>query len=112
MDFYPYEATRFSNEGAYNNIGIWVKNLVEKEIYNVNKQPSTAKEKDFLERGGERIVETSNIYLDNCVDTAMITEEDFWKINEIMYKTIALDNRPIRNYCKIVVSRIDKVSDE
>lgn len=112
MDFYPYEATRFVNEGAYNNIGIWEKKLIKKDIYDINKQPSTPKEKDFLERGGERIVETSNIYLDNCVDTTIISENDFWQINEIMYKTISLDNRPIRNYCKIVISRIDKVSDE
>ena len=112
MDFYPYKATRFTSEGTYNDIGIWQKNLVKKDIYNVNKQPSTPKEKDFLERGGERIIETSNIYLDNSVDTTIITEKDFWKINEIMYKTISLDNRPIRNYCKIVISRIDKVSDE
>lgn len=112
MEFYPYSATRYVNTGAYNNIGIWVKSLEEKGTFKVNKQPRNTIAKDFLDRGGERVTDVENIYISPDYQTKDLTINDFWEIDGVMYKTIEIDNRPIRNYCKISISIIDEVANE
>lgn len=104
--FKSVPATFVSRGGSYIN-GIWVPVIDEVvSTFKVTIQPLTDRELDFLERGGERIVDGRKIYVNNG-DLNVITLQGDWEFLSQKWKAVKTDNRPWRNYCKVIVSRYD-----
>lgn len=107
--FKSVDATRSGKSGgAYVN-GHWVAGVETTNAHNVNLQPLNEKEIQSLSIGAERIGDMRKIYV-NDGDMYNIAESDIWTFTGIdgEFKTVSLDNRPWRNYCKAIVSRIDE----
>lgn len=105
--FESVAATRTTNTGGYVD-GLWVDGVSASESHKVNVQPVSAKELQSLSIGGERVNDSRKIYV-NDGDLFSITPSDTWALDGIdgVFRCVALDNRPWRNYCKIVVVKID-----
>lgn len=105
--FESVTATRTSQPGSYVD-GKWVETPGISEPHVITLQPVSEKELDNLSKGGERIVDARKIYV-NDGDLYSISPSDDWVLDSIdgIFKTVKLDNRPWRNYCKIIVSRKD-----
>ena len=110
--FRSISATRTSySGGAYDADGIWQPGVPTITQHTINLQPVSMKEIDSIPMGGERQHDLRKIYV-NDGDLYSISESDTWAFELSQgvngnYKTIQLDNRPWRNYCKIIVSRFD-----
>ena len=74
--------------------------------YTATVQPLSDRQKEILTRAGKRILDSRNLYINNG-DIQSINLTDDWQFNGQSYQCIELDNRPWRNYCKVVVSRYD-----
>ena len=74
--------------------------------FTVNVQPLNLRELDILTRGNQRIVDGRKIYVNNG-DLSIIEDNGIWVFLGQRWKTVQSDNRPWRNYCKVIVSRID-----
>ncbi len=104
--FKSVDATMTPKGGSYVD-GIWVP-VPSTPVtgYVVNIQPMTDREKDFLERGGERIIDGRHIWVNNG-DLTLITLEADWYFLGQQWKAIKTDNRYWHKYCKVTVSRYD-----
>ena len=107
--FKSVDATRTGKSGGAYVDGLWVPGVETDNPHTVNIQPLTEKEIQSLSIGAERIGDMRKIYV-NDGDMYNIAESDIWAFTGIdgEFKTVSLDNRPWRNYCRIVVSRIDE----
>ena len=86
--------------------GIWQETMLPPVQYLVNIQPLSDREIDFLPRGGERIVDSRRIYVNSGdLDTIQLAGE--WVFLGVRWKIAHTDNRPWRNYCRVVVYRLD-----
>lgn len=95
--------------GAYVD-GLWVPAINAPVTgYVVNIQPLSERELDFLQRGGERILDPRRIYVNNG-DLNRITLDGEWFFLDQRWKVVKTDNRPWRNYCKVIVDRFDDQS--
>ncbi len=104
--FESIPATRVSRStGGYVD-GIYVPGAETETPHRVNVQPATDREIDSLSSGGERINDLRRVYVNDGV-LASIADADQWQFDGQLWKTVKLDNRPWRNYCKIFVSRYD-----
>lgn len=105
--FESVTAQRQPRGGSYVN-GRWVPSEGDSSSHRVNLQPMTTREIQTLQDGGERIIDGRRVYV-NDGDLYNITPSDLWTFPGVdgTFKAVALDNRPWRNYCKIMVSRID-----
>lgn len=72
----------------------------------VNVQKASDRQIETLARAGKRVLDVRNLYVNNG-DIESITEQDDWEFLNQRWQTVGLDNRPWRNYCKVVVSRYD-----
>lgn len=104
--FKSVDATLTPKGGSYVD-GLWVPLPGTPATFTVNVQPLSEREKDFLERGGERILDGRRIYV-NSGDLESITLEGDWTFLGQKWKAVKTDNRPWRNYCKVIVSRYDQ----
>ncbi len=104
--FKSTDATLMPKGGSYVN-GVWTPSPGTPVTFTANVQPLSEREKDFLERGGERIVDGRRIYI-NSGDLTLITLEGDWTFFGQKWKAVKTDNRPWRNYCKVIVSRYDQ----
>ena len=107
--FKSTDASRFKTTGGSYVNGLWVEGSEMPSPHTVNLQPLTEKEIQSLSIGAERINDTRKIYV-NDGDLYSIAKSDTWTFTNVagVFKSVALDNRPWRNYCKIIVSRIDE----
>lgn len=107
-DFESITAQRYSRTGSYVN-GIWTNSSEVATTHIVNLQAASMKEIQSLTNGGERINDVRKIYVNDGID-ASLSQSDVWEFSGLSgrYKTIQFDNRPWRNYCKILVSKIDE----
>lgn len=103
--FKSVDAVHVAKGGEYVD-GIYQRVSSDPVPYKVNIQPLSEREIDFLERGGERIVDGRRIYV-NSGDLTRIQLGDEWVFLGQRWKVIKTDNRPQRTYCKVIVSRID-----
>ncbi len=105
--FESIPAQRFSRSGSYVD-GIWVPGTEVETPHSVNLQTASLKEIQSLDSGGERLNDVRKVYINDGID-ASLAPSDTWEFEGLSgrYKTIQLDNRPWRNYCKSIVSRID-----
>ncbi len=101
-------ATRTGYTGGGYVDGKWVDGASVDTAHTINLQPLSDKERRTLQEAGERVVDARKVYV-NDGDLYSISEADTWVFIGIsgVFKTVSLDNRPWRNYCKIVVSRKD-----
>lgn len=104
--FVSVPATRTSNTGGGYVDGIWQNGVAAATTHTVNVQPASDREIEALEKGGERIIDARRIYVNDGID-ASISQADIWEFSGQKWKCHKLDNRPWRNYCKAIVSRID-----
>ena len=105
--FESVNATRTSRPGSFVD-GKWVTTAGVSTPHSVTLQSVSEKEIDNLSKGGERIVDARKIYI-NDGNLYSISPSDDWTLNGIdgVFKTVKSDNRPWRNYCKLIVSRKD-----
>jgi hypothetical protein len=107
--FASVEASRTVDSGGDWVEGIWVPGTPSTTQYIVNIQPASDREVDFLRQGGERIVDARRIYI-NQGDMQLIDQTGTWEFLGQQWKAVKCDNRHWRNYCKVIVSRIDDQS--
>lgn len=86
--------------------GIWIPGLPVTTVYVVNIQPATDREVDFLRQGGERVTDVRRIYI-NQGEMQGIDQTGTWEFLSQQWKSVKCDNRYWRNYCKVLVMRID-----
>lgn len=103
--FQSVAASRTVTGGSYVN-GIWVPGAAVTSAYVVNIQPATDREVDFIRQGGERIVDVRRIYI-NEGNMQLIDQTGVWTFLGQQWKSVKVDNRYWRNYCKVLVNRID-----
>ena len=104
--FVSIPATRNSFTGGGYVDGIWQDGVTTVSSHTVTIQPASDREIETLEKGGERIVDARRIYVNDGV-LASIQKADTWEFDGQVWKCHKLDNRPWRNYCKAIMSRID-----
>lgn len=100
-------ADRIAKTGGAYVDGIWTDGTETTTPHKVTIQPATDKEIQALSSGSERILDMRRVYVNDGV-LASISQADDWVFDGQRFKTVKLDNRPWRNYCKIIVSRYDE----
>ena len=106
--FESVDAIRTPQPGSY-VAGKWVAVPGTPKPHTVTLQPASDREINNLSKGGERVVDARKAYI-NDGDLYAISPSDDWTFTGIAgtFKTIKLDNRPWRNYCKVIVSLKDE----
>lgn len=108
-DFQSTPAQRHPKSGGYVD-GIWKADAAAKPIpgYIVTLQAVSPRELQSITSGGERVVDARRVYI-NDGDLTELDNGDKWEFDTVdgVFKVLKLDNRPWRNYCKLIVSRID-----
>lgn len=104
--FKSVPATHIGKYGSYVD-GIPTTTTSDPVSFKVTIQPLNDKEIDFLQRGGQRILDPRKIYV-NSGDLDSITLDGEWVFLGQRWKVIKTDNRPWRKYCKVVVDRYDQ----
>ncbi len=104
--FESIPAQRIAKSGSYVD-GVWTSGAEVATIHRVNIQPATDREIDALSGGGERLTDVRRVYVNDGV-LASISPANDWVFDGQRFKTIKLDNRPWRNYCKVLVARYDE----
>lgn len=103
--FVSVPASRTTSAGSFVD-GIWVPGLQVTLPYIVNIQPASDREVDFIRQAGERITDVRRIYI-NQGEMQGIDQTGTWEFIGQQWKAAMCDNRYWRNYCKVVVVRID-----
>jgi hypothetical protein len=102
--------TRYTTTGGSYVDGRWVAGTETTSSHNVNIQPLNMKEIRALEIGGERIGDYRKVWVNDGL-IGEIAPSDEWTFEGVegRFKAYQLDNRANfgRNYCKIIVARID-----
>jgi len=101
-------ALRTTKTGGYGANGRYVAVSSAPARHTVNLQPLSVKDLQSLSIGAERANDVRKIYV-NDGDLYSILPSDEWAFDTIdgTFRTVSLDNRPWRNYCKAIVSRKD-----
>jgi len=110
-DFRSISALRVSKSASYVD-GLPVYGAETTSPHTVTIQPLTAREIGQLDTGARRVSDYRKI----CVNDGMMAEiqtSDDWEFDSNgrgveRYESVSVDNRPWRNYCKIVVALYDK----
>lgn len=103
--FESVPATRTATGGTYVD-GIYVPANDTPEPYTVNIQQASDREIDFIRQGGERVTDARKIWI-NAGNMQLIDQTGIWSFLGQDWKAVAVDNRYWRNYCKVMVVRID-----
>ncbi|KAA8555123.1 hypothetical protein [Pseudomonas marginalis] len=107
--FVSVEASRTVDVGGQWVDGIWTPGVPQTSPYVVNIQPASDREVDFIRQGGERITDVRRIYI-NQGEMQLIDQTGTWAFLGQQWKAVKCDNRCWRNYCKVLVMRIDNQS--
>lgn len=107
-DFTSSNATRmYRTNGGYVE-GLYQEGTEVTTSHRVNIQPLNPEDINFLELGGQRIVDTRKIYV-NSGDVFNLS--DIWEFESLdgQFKCLSLDDRGLfgRSYAKIYVTRLD-----
>lgn len=103
--FESVPATRTATGGTYVD-GIYVPANGAPEPYTVNIQQASDREIDFIRQGGERVTDARKIWI-NQGNMQLIDQTGLWSFLGQTWKAVAVDNRYWRNYCRVMVVRID-----
>jgi len=76
-------------------------------IHNATTQPASAKEIQFLEKGGERFTSVKRFYINDgsTHEVGSLLADSLTGKN---FRITSADNRPTRNYCKLIAGSEDK----
>ena len=107
--FESVEASRTVDMGGAWVDGIWTPGTPSTTPYIVNIQQASDREIDFIRQGGERITDVRRIYI-NDGEMQLIDQTGTWEFLGQQWKATKCDNRYWRNYCKVIVMRIDDQS--
>jgi hypothetical protein len=107
--FVSVPATRTVDVGGDWVEGIWTPGGPATTDYIVNIQPANDREIDFVQRAGERIFDVRRVYI-NEGDMQLVDQTGMWSFLSQQWKAVKCDNRWWRNYCKVIVTRIDDQS--
>jgi hypothetical protein len=107
--FVSVAASRTVDTGGQWVEGIWMPGAPDTNPYVVNIQAATDREVDFIRQGGERITDLRRIYI-NQGEMQLIDQTGTWEFLGQQWKAVKCDNRYWRNYCKVLVMRIDDQS--
>ncbi len=93
--------------GGFDDGGFPVSGSESRSNHVATVQPLNQREIDNLKIGGRRIVDARKLYI-NDGSTAEISEADDWEFDANSrglerYEAMSVDNRPWRNYCKVMV---------
>lgn len=104
--FVSAPAKRIREVGSSYVNGKWVDGSETTTSHKVTLQPLSEREIQNLNIGAERIGDMRKIYVNDGGDHKL---NDNWLFAGVdgLFKSVHVDNRPWRNYCKIIVSRID-----
>ena len=109
-EFVSLVVTRTPQPGAYDADGIWQATPGQPVPHSANVQPASDREIANARAVGERITDVRRLYLNDGI-TPSLAPSDMWQMDvgygTKNWKTVALDNRPWRNYCKVIVVRLD-----
>lgn len=109
-EFISLQAMRIPKGGSYDSNGIWQATEAQPVPHSANVQTASDREIASARAAGERITDMRRIYLNDGI-TPSIAPSDMWEMNVGFgietWKTVALDCRPWRNYCKVIVVRLD-----
>lgn len=86
--------------------GVWVPASDTPVPFVANVQPLSDRELNFLQQGGERIIDPRKVYV-NLGAMVNIKLGDDWEFYGQRWKTIRIDYRESRDYCKVTVDRYD-----
>jgi len=103
--FVSVPASRTASSGSWVE-GIWVEGPPVTLPYIVNIQQASDREVDFIRQAGERITDVRRIYI-NQGDMQGVDQTGTWEFIGQQWKAAKCDNRYWRNYCKVIVVRID-----
>lgn len=103
--FTSIKAVRYVRSGDWVD-GKWVEVPGMPSPHDVNIQPASDREIDFLGYGADRINDVRRVYI-NDGDMEGVTDNSEWLFLEQRWKTVKCDNRFWNNYCKLIVVRID-----
>lgn len=104
--FVSVPATRtFMTPSTYVN-GIVVPGASTTLPYTVNIQSASDREIDFLSQGGERLLDMRRVYV-NDGDIQSLDNSGEWVFLGQRWRPLRCDNRWWRNYCKLLVVRLD-----
>lgn len=109
--FQSVPANRYRNGTGEYVEGIWEQSGPDVVTpHKVTIQPLSEKELQDAQimLGAERVLDSRKVYV-NDGDLYKISPADEWQFEGIegRFKTAKLDNRPWRNYCKVIVMIID-----
>ena len=107
--FVSVPATRTVTSGGEWVEGIWAPGAPNTKPYTVNIQQASDREVDFIRQGGERITDVRRIYI-NDGEMQLIDQTGVWTFLGQQWKAVKCDNRYWRDYCKVIVMRIDDQS--
>ncbi len=107
--FVSVAAVRTGRAGGGYTDGIWVAGTPTESPHTINLQALSGADRVTLADGAERLVDARVIHVNDGIDYS-ISEADTWIFTGVdgVFKTVSLDNRPWRNYCRAIVSRIDE----
>lgn len=103
-DLKSISINRFTKSGAYVD-GYWIEDIVSSGTFDANIQPLNSREIKDLGIGLERIGDIRIVHVNNAVED--ISLKDQWEFLGQKWKTMDVDNRPWRNYCRLMLERID-----
>jgi len=86
--------------------GIWTPGVEVTTAYTVNIQPASLREQEMIRQAGERITDARRIYINEGLMQG-IDQTGVWTFLGQKWKAWQCDNRYWRNYCKVIVVRID-----
>lgn len=89
--------------------GVWMPGVKVTTPYVVNIQPASLREMELIRQAGERITDVRRIYI-NEGQMQGIDQTGTWEFLGQRWKAWQCDNRYWRNYCKVIVVRIDDQS--
>lgn len=86
--------------------GIWISDDATPVPFDVNVQPLSDRELNFLQQGGERIIDPRRMWI-NSGNMGGVKLGDDWEFYGQRWKTIRVDYRPPHEYLRVTVDRYD-----
>ena len=110
--FQSVPAIRYAQSGGRGSDGRWADGAETATPHKVTLQPLNDREIQNLKEGAERIEDFRKIYV-NDGDLYSLSPQDEWEFDSpdlagIRFTVYMMDNRPWRNYAKLVVHRNDR----
>lgn len=89
--------------------GIWTETRDEATEHRANVQPLNPKERLAIEEGGQRLLDARKIYIsDGSAPEVLPSDRIVIEGIEGEYEVVQSDIRKTRQYCKIIVSKVDE----